>query len=86
MSDTFTYEDKVDSPASYAVPVVPHDVTLLDRNTKALYVGTAGDVKATMRGGGDVTFKAVPAGTVLPIRVVRVFATGTTAADIVALS
>jgi hypothetical protein len=38
-----------------------------------------------MRGGNDVTFAAVPTGTVLPIRVTRVFLTGTTATNIIAM-
>lgn len=52
-----------------------------------LYIGGAGDVKVTMAGPGRsiVVFKAVPVGTVLPIQVVQVFATGTTATNILAL-
>tara|TARA_R110001592_G_scaffold100828_2_gene285813 strand:+ start:668 stop:1138 length:471 start_codon:yes stop_codon:yes gene_type:complete len=50
-----------------------------------LYVGVAGDVKVKMAGGNDVVFKTVAAGSFLPINVIQVFATGTTATDIVAL-
>jgi hypothetical protein len=51
----------------------------------ALYVGGAGNITATMADGKDVLFTAVPVGTILPVRVSRVKATGTTATAIVAL-
>ena len=54
-------------------------------NGCVLYVGVAGDVKVKMAGGNDVVFKTVAAGSFLPINVIQVFATGTTATDIVAL-
>jgi hypothetical protein len=46
------------------------------QNTRALFIGGAGTVKVTMVEGGDVTF-TVPAGTLLPIQVVKVWSTGT---------
>jgi len=54
-------------------------------NGCVLYVGVAGDVKVKMVGGNDVVFKGATAGSFLPINVLQVFATGTTATDIVAL-
>lgn len=59
-----------------------------DYVTRAIYVGTAGDLKVKRLGGTqrDVTFKNVPAGTILPIRVVQVYNNGTTASDIVGLA
>lgn len=50
-----------------------------------LYVGGAGNVKVTTENGDAVTFTAVPVGTVLPIRVQLVWATGTTATNIVGM-
>ena len=50
-----------------------------------LYVGVAGDVKVRTAGGDDVTFTGVLAGSFIPVQVVRVFDTGTTATNIVAL-
>jgi hypothetical protein len=64
--------------------LTPNDSgTLL--TTRALYIGAAGDLKVTMAYGDIVTFVAVPAGSILPIQVTRVFATGSTAASIIAL-
>jgi hypothetical protein len=50
-----------------------------------LYIGATGTVKVRTIGGDDVTFAGVPAGTTLQVRVVRVFSTGTSATNIVAL-
>ena len=54
-------------------------------NGCTLYIGGAGAVKVTTLGGDAVTFSAVPAGTFMPIQVLRVWATGTTATNILAL-
>tara|TARA_R100001463_G_scaffold1991_1_gene8571 strand:+ start:1200 stop:1466 length:267 start_codon:yes stop_codon:yes gene_type:complete len=54
-------------------------------NGCVLYVGVAGDVKVTTAGGDDVTFTGILAGSFIPVQVVKVFATGTTATNIVAL-
>lgn len=50
-----------------------------------LYVGVGGDIKVTTSGGSTLTFKNVQDGTFMPISVQRVWATDTTATDIVAL-
>ncbi|MGA0398230.1 MAG: spike base protein, RCAP_Rcc01079 family [Ilumatobacteraceae bacterium] len=72
-------------PAHHAVAVTPNDSTDLTDTSRALYVGAAGDVKVDMYGSGTVTFVGVTAGSVLPVRVDRVYSTGTTATSIVAL-
>ena len=73
------YDDRssgLESPGFNAAPVTPDDGTDLPISSRALYIGTSGDVTVTMVGGGTVTLKAVPVG-VLPLRVARVLATGT---------
>jgi len=73
-------------PAIHAAAVTPSDSTSLDPIPRALYVGGAGDVVVDTLGGETaVTFKAVPVGTVLPIRAIKVKA-ATTATYIVAIS
>ena len=72
-------------PAHYAVAVTPNDGADLADTSRALYIGGAGDVKVDMYGSGTVTFVGVTAGSVLPVRVDRVYSTGTTATSIVAL-
>ena len=86
MADTFSNSaDAVSAPATRAVAVVPDDVTPLADVPKALYVGSGGTI--TMRGSGaaDSVWTNVASGTVLPFRARLVRATGTTAADILAL-
>lgn len=50
-----------------------------------LYVGKSGHVRVLTVGGDDVIFNNVIAGTFMPIQVLRVFETGTTADNILAL-
>jgi hypothetical protein len=70
-----------------AIAITPSDATDLTTYAKALYVGVAGDVRVLPVSNGDgapVTFKNHPVG-YAPVQVRRVFATGTTAGDIVGL-
>jgi hypothetical protein len=72
-------------PASDGFAVTPHDSNLLSETTRGLYVGGAGNIAAVMASGVSVTFSAVPAGTVLPVRLTRILATGTSATSMVGL-
>lgn len=87
MTDVFSgHADSVAGPATRAAAVVPDDEAALAQVPKALFVGTGGAlVLRGAGGGGDVLFANVADGTVLPFRAQYVRATGTTAADIVAL-
>lgn len=86
MTDYSTFADTPTSPASRAAVVVPHDSASIADTPKGLYVGGAGDiVMRGIAGTSDQTWKAVPAGTVLPFRPSHVRATGTTATAILAL-
>lgn len=86
MIDTFHKHGRsLTSPPEQAVAVVPADGTDLACVTRAIYVGGAGDLRVRMQGGAEVTFAAVLAGALLPVRVTRVLATGTSATAIVAL-
>lgn len=72
------------NPSGQAVAVTPSDATDLG-STRGLYIGVGGNLVVTMLDNTNVTFVAVPSGTILPIRVQKVRATGTTASSIVAL-
>ena len=87
MPDAFSGTlDSVSSPATRALAVVPHDMTVFPDVPKALFVGSGGTVVLrAMTGAEDAVFRNVGSGTVLPVRAIAVRATGTTAADIVAL-
>lgn len=67
-----------------AVSVTPSDTGNLG-GVRGLYVGTSGDVKVDTSGGTTTTFVSVISGTILPIRATRVYSTGTTASNIVAM-
>ena len=71
--------------ATGAAVVVTNNTATLLTGCRGLYVGTAGDVTARVADGGVITFRNVPAGTILPISLLGVNTTGTTAADMVAL-
>ncbi len=67
--------------------IVPHDTDPLPVVPKAFYVGTGGDIVVRGIGGDqDVTFRNCLAGMTLCVRASHVRATGTTAADLVALA
>ena len=70
--------------AKRAVAVTPSDATVLS-NTRALYIGTAGNLAVTMNDGVSATFSNVIGGTILPVQVTKVLSTGTTASNIVAM-
>ncbi len=78
--------DKQVVPATSAEAVVPNDSTVLEA-TRGLWVGGAGDIVVVMSGGdgSSVTLSGVTAGTLLPLSVIGVDATDTTATLIVAL-
>lgn len=82
-----SYADNVQSPCRRWTVITPSDTTDLAEVPKALYVGGGGDiamigVDASAAATG-VTWKAVPAASMLPVRPRRVLATGTTATLIV---
>jgi len=71
--------------AHSAVAVTPSDSTVIPV-TRALYVGTTGNIAVRMaEDGNSITFTTVPVG-ILPIQVDQVLSTGTTASNIIALN
>jgi hypothetical protein len=84
-TDTFsTYSASLEGPADNIAAVTPSDSTDLATIPRALWIGAEGNVKVTAKGGGTETFVSVPVGW-FPVRAVRVFATGTTATNIIAV-
>lgn len=65
-----------------AASVTPSDTVNL-ATPSVIWVGTAGNVRVLTAQGSDVVFTAVPGGTVLPVQVIRVWATGTAATNMV---
>jgi hypothetical protein len=48
-----------------------------------LYVGVTGNVRVLTSQGDDTTFTGVPSGSVIPVQVIKLFATNTTASSFV---
>lgn len=56
-----------------------------EQNGAVLYIGGAGNLKVTTVAGDDVTFQGISAGSFFPVQVKKVWLTGTTASQIIAL-
>jgi hypothetical protein len=70
--DLSNKSNNVVDPAGNFAPITPHASTELSFKTRAVYVGGAGNVVAVSADGTEVTFTGVLAGTILPIRTVRI--------------
>lgn len=75
MADPYKYQDDVTYPSRKSADITPNDTTVFEV-TKAVYVGGAGDLVCHLVGdGGNRTFKNVPAGAILDIRIDKVLTT-----------
>jgi hypothetical protein len=73
--------------ARNAVTIVPHATNAVQPIPDQVYVGGTGDITCRLMGDSvDVVFKAVPVGTLLPIRAQYIRATGTTATLMIGLN
>ncbi|OSP55723.1 hypothetical protein [Pseudoruegeria sp. SK021] len=72
------------SPAVDAESITPGNGTL-GHVTRAIYVGGGGDLAVEFMSGTQVTLRGVPAGVILPIRLRKVLASGTSATNIIGL-
>lgn len=83
MTDHFkAHATGLSDPIQSAAGVTPDDSNDLANATRAIYVGTGGNLRVTLVSGDIVTFPNTGAGW-HPLRVDRIWATGTTATDIV---
>lgn len=86
MPDRFANsEASLSGPASSGFSILPSDVNALPETTRALYVGAGGSLSMRMLSGETLTLSNVTSGSLLPLRVTHVFATGTTAGAIAGL-
>ncbi len=76
---------KKNDPHAGGQTVTTSDTIDFHALTRAVYVGGAGTIVARMADGMTLTFVGAPVGTVLPISVAGINATGTTATNLVAL-
>lgn len=86
MNDLFHNQiSGLQSPATRLATVKPNDVDDLAFSSRAIAVGTEGFVHLTTVAGDTGTIFVVP-GAPFPVRARRIWASGTTAADIVVLA
>lgn len=86
MSDKFkNYTPGVRDPIQSATVVSPNDSVDLPVVSRAIYIGSTGDLHVTLLSGEVITFKNMLAGW-HRIRVSRIWSTNTTASDIVSCS
>lgn len=76
-----TYE----MPSNKLVDIVPDDGNDLPEVTRGIYIGGIGDLTVVDEYANQVTFVGLLPGIILPIRAVRVMATGTTATNLIGL-
>jgi hypothetical protein len=75
----------LESPAARGFAITPSDGASLPETTRAIYVGTAGDLTVVLASGDQLSFLNLPSATVLPIRAIAVKASGTTATALLGL-
>lgn len=86
MADLFeNYTSGLESPATYLQAITPNDSADLAQVTRAICVGGEGFVDITTVSGSRGRVYVVP-GAPFPVRARRIWASGTTASNIVALA
>lgn len=87
MPDRFaSFVPGLESPATHGFAITPADGTDLAETTRALYVGVGGAVALVLASGAELVLTGVPGGALLPLRVKRIKATGTSASALVGLA
>lgn len=71
-------------PITRLSEIIPSDSADLSPHCRGIYVGDTGDVRITSTDGDTVTLVSLSAGQFHPVCASRVWASGTTATDIVA--
>lgn len=69
--------------ARSASALTPNDGALLPRVTRAITLGVAGDIVVDMADGSNVTIKGLTVGVMYYIAIRKLYATGTTATNII---
>jgi len=77
--------DAISAPAQRGFAITPSDSTDLAAETRGLWIGASGDLALVLASGDEVTISGAVGGSLLPLRVRRLKATGTTATALVGL-
>jgi ethanolamine utilization microcompartment shell protein EutS len=79
------YLTSLEGPAIGVLVITPSNTANLAGSPRAIWVGGAGDVAVEMIDGSTGVLAGILAGTLMPVRVRKVLATGTTATGLVGL-
>ena len=86
MADDFSSNmTGLESPGKNGAAIAPSDSVDLPNVTRAIYVGVTGNLRVALVSGDIITLSNVQAGAIYPLRIARVFVTGTTATGLVGL-
>lgn len=87
MADKFEHQAPgLTSPGLSAFAINPSNGNDLPQVTRALYVGAAGNVRVELVDGSEATFRSMQPGMMYPLRIRKVFSTGTSADDLIGIS
>jgi hypothetical protein len=76
----------IDSVCENAFVIVPNDDNDLPNASRSIYVGSGGNLKVLLvNSNAPIVLKNVQDGSVLPLRIKKVFAIDTSADDLIAL-
>lgn len=67
-----------------AFAITPSDTVNLS-DPAVIYVGGTGNVRVMTAQGDTVTFVGLPVGSIVPVQVIRVYATSTTATNLIGI-
>lgn len=87
MTDPFeSFSDGLNAPGEYSFAIAASDTNDLATIPRAIYVGSGGDIKMQLvHDAAPVVWSSVPTGSLLSVRPRRIYATGTSASNLVAL-
>ncbi|WP_339109820.1 hypothetical protein [Thioclava sp. GXIMD4216] len=85
MADDYHGITSLTGPALNGFAIAPDDDADLAQVTRGIYLGQGGDLRVTLAGGQTVTFTNIAAGGIHGLRIRRVWASGTTATEMVGL-
>jgi hypothetical protein len=85
MADKFAkFYDNIDSPATHGLLITPSDGANLAFSTRHIYIGNTGNVNCIFVGDtANTVIPFAPSGAQFPYRIVKIWASGTTATNIV---
>lgn len=87
MADPYQHaQSHIQNPITNAFAVTPSNTLDLPVVTRSIYIGSGGDLRVTLKDMADgtfITYRNMIEGLSYPLRVKRVFSTGTTASNII---